>query len=84
MIETLGQQLPVVLVENVEQVEGLLAVCARLRLHGFADEEVLQDGQQRLGDDHRGEEYDGDGPREREQEVVELSLHHDEEGEERH
>ena len=50
MIETLGQQLPVVLVENVEQVEGLLTVCARLRLHGFADEEVLQDGQQRLED----------------------------------
>ena len=62
MIETLGQQYPIVFVQNIEQVERLLAVCARLRLHGFADEEILQDGQQRLGDDHRGKEHNRDGP----------------------
>ena len=45
MLKTLGQQLLVVLVENVEQVERLLTVCTRLRFHRFADEEVLQDRQ---------------------------------------
>ena len=44
----------------------------------------MQNGQQRLGDNHRGEEHDRDGPGEREQEVVELSRHDDEEGEEGH
>ena len=46
--------------------------------------EVLQNGQQRLGDNHRGEEHDGDGPGERQQEVVDLACHDDEEGEEGH
>ena len=84
MIEAPVNEDLVVLVHEIEQVERLLAVGTRLHLHRFPNEEVLQDGQQRLGDNHRGKEHNGDGPREGEQEVVHLSRHHEEEGEEGH
>ena len=52
MAETPGQQNLVILVHHVEQVEGLLAVLGLGGLNGLPDEVVLQDGQQRLCDDH--------------------------------
>ena len=84
MTEAPRQQDLVILVHHVKQVEGLLAVLRLGSLDGFLDEEVLQDGQQRLRNDHRDEEHDTDRPGEGEQEVVELTCHHDQEGEEGH
>ena len=52
MTEAPGQQNLVVLVHDVKQVEGLLAVLGFGGLDGLGDEEVLQDGQQCLCDDH--------------------------------
>ena len=84
MAEAPGQQHLVILVHHVEQVEWLLAVLRLSGLNGLLDEEVLQDGQQCLCDDHRDEEHDTDSPGERDQEVVECARQHNEEREECH